>query len=204
MNRQEHWLAVFQSKSEREVSWYQPRLERSLRLIRDCGVGAGGRVIDVGGGASTLVDDLLDAGPAEITVLDIAESAIGAARARLGSRASCVNWIVGDILTADLPPAHYDLWHDRAVFHFLTSKDERAAYVRKVEASLTAQGHVVIAAFDLSGPTRCSGLDVVRHSEASLRREFGSGFQLVVTESELHRTPSGAQQSFIYCRFRRR
>ena len=203
MNRQRHWEAVYRSKSEREVSWYQPHLERSLRLIQDCGVGPGGRLIDVGGGASALVDDLLEAGFLEVTVLDVSELALEGVCSRLGSRASSVNWIIGDVLTVDLPIAHYDLWHDRAVFHFLTSADDRATYVRRLRESLQAQGQLVIATFGPDGPTRCSGLDVVRYSAESLHSELGSGFQLVATEAELHRTPSGAKQSFIYCRFRR-
>ncbi len=204
MNRQQHWDAAYRSKSETEVSWYQPHLERSLRLIQDCGVGAGGRLIDAGGGASTLVDDLLEAGFLQVTVLDVSESAIEGVSSRLGSRASSVNWIIGDVLTVDLPTAHYDLWHDRAVFHFLTSKDERATYVQRLRDSLQARGQLVIATFGPDGPRQCSGLDVVRYSVESLQSELGSGLQLVATEAELHRTPSGAKQSFVYCRFRRR
>jgi SAM-dependent methyltransferase len=204
MNRQEHWEAVYEAKSATEVSWYQPHLERSLRLIRDCGVGSDGRLIDVGGGASTLVDDLLEAGLSEITVLDVSGSAIEGVRSRLGSRASSVNWITGDVLTADLPAAPYDLWHDRAVFHFLTSEDERAAYVQRLRDSLQARGQLVIATFGPDGPRQCSGLDVVRYSAESLQSVLGSEFRLAATEAELHRTPSGAEQSFLYCRFRRR
>jgi 2-polyprenyl-3-methyl-5-hydroxy-6-metoxy-1,4-benzoquinol methylase len=160
-------------------------------------------LIDVGGGASTLVDDLLGAGFLEVTVLDVSKAAIEGVCARLGRRASSVNWIIGDVLTVELPTAHYDLWHDRAVFHFLTSEDERATYVRRLKEALQAQGQLVIATFGPDGPTQCSGLDVVRHSAESLHSELGPGFQLVATEAELHRTPSGAEQSFIYCRFRR-
>jgi SAM-dependent methyltransferase len=203
MNRQGHWDAVYRSKSESEVSWYQPHLERSLRLIQNCGVGTGGRLIDVGGGASTLVDDLLEAGFLQITVLDVSELSLDGVRSRLGSRASSVNWIIGDVLTVDLPAAHYDLWHDRAVFHFLTSEDDRASYVRRLRESLRPHGQLVIATFGPDGPKQCSGLDVLRYSAESLRSELGSQFQLVATEAELHRTPSGGKQSFIYCRFRR-
>jgi SAM-dependent methyltransferase len=161
-------------------------------------------LIDVGGGASTLVDDLLEAGFLHVTVLDVSRLAIESICSRLGSRASSVNWIIGDVLTADLPTAHYDLWHDRAVFHFLTSEDDRATYVRTLRESLRAQGQLIIATFGPDGPTHCSGLDVVRYSAESLRSELGSDFQLVATEVELHRTPSGAEQSFTYCRFQRR
>lgn len=203
MNRQQHWEAVYESKSEREVSWYQPHLEKSLRLIQDCGVGTAGSLIDVGGGASTLVDDLLDAGFLQVTVLDVSGSAIEGVRSRLGSRASSVNWITGDVLTVDLPTAHYDLWHDRAVFHFLTSEDDRATYVRRLTESLRPQGQLVIATFGPDGPTQCSGLDVVRYTAESLGDELGPEFHLVSTEVELHRTPWGATQSFTYCRFQR-
>jgi SAM-dependent methyltransferase len=204
MTRQRHWEDVYRAKSEREVSWYQPHLDRSLRLIQDCGVGTEARVIDVGGGASTFVDDLLAAGFQDVTVLDVSESAIKGVCSRLGGRASSVKWIVGDVLTADLPTAHYDVWHDRAVFHFLTSEDDRAAYVRRLNESLRPQGHVVMATFGPDGPTQCSGLDVVRYSAQSLGTELGSEFELVAGESELHRTPWGAEQSFMYGRFRKR
>ncbi|MHC4218774.1 MAG: class I SAM-dependent methyltransferase [Planctomycetota bacterium] len=203
MSKSEHWDSVYGSKADTEMSWYQPHLETSLRLIRDCGVPAGGSVIDVGSGASTLVDDLLDAGSTEVTVLDVSQAAIDGARARLGSRATSVSWIVGDILSTGLPAARYDLWHDRAVFHFLTSEDERARYVRTLRAALKGQGHLVIATFGPAGPTRCSGLDVARHSAESLSGALGSEFELVAAEPELHRTPSGTEQSFLYCRFRR-
>ena len=203
MNRQRHWEAVYGSKSGNEVSWYQPHLERSLQLIQDCDIGIAGSLIDVGGGVSTLVDDLLDEGFLQVSVLDVSESAIEGVCSRLGSRASSVNWITGDVLTVDLPTAHYDLWHDRAVFHFLTSEDDRATYVRRLRESLRPQGQLVIATFGPDGPTQCSGLDVVRYSAESLCAELGPEYHLVSTEVELHRTPSGATQSFTYCRFRR-
>jgi 2-polyprenyl-3-methyl-5-hydroxy-6-metoxy-1,4-benzoquinol methylase len=203
MNRQQHWQEVYGSKSATEVSWYRPHLERSLHLIQDCGVGTAGSLIDVGAGASTLVDDLLDAGFGQVTVLDVSESAIEGVRSRLGSRAASVNWIVGDVLTVDLPADHYDLWHDRAVFHFLTSEDDRTTYVRRLNESLRPQGQLVMATFGPDGPTQCSGLDVVRYSAESLGCELGPEFHLTATEVELHQTPWGSTQSFTYCRFQR-
>ena len=183
MNRREHWESTYKSKPETELGWYKAHLERSLRLIQATGVGSVARLIDVGGGASTLVDDLLDTGFKDLSVLDISEAAINAAKSRLGSRGQGVNWIISDIIDATLPTAHYDVWHDRAVFHFLTSAEDRARYVEKLKRSLKPEGHVLIAAFSPSGPKKCSGLHVLRHSSESLRSEFGGDeFELLTTE----------------------
>lgn len=204
MNRRKHWESVYQSKREAELGWYKRHLDISLGLIRESGVGMDARLIDVGGGASTLVDDLLETGFANVSVLDVSEAAIKAAESRLGSRAQGVNWIHADITSAALPTDYYDLWHDRAVFHFLTSEEDRALYVQKLRSSLRGDGHVVIGSFSLSGPRKCSGLRVVRYSSESLQGELGTDeFDLVTTEEELHRTPSGVVQHYIYCRFRR-
>lgn len=204
MNRREHWDSIYRSKSETQLSWYQPHAERSLRFIRDTGVENDARVVDVGGGASTLVDDLLDAEFSNVSVLDVSEVAIQAAQSRLGPRARRVTWILADIISAALPGAWYDVWHDRAVFHFLTSESDRALYVQKLKASLKPDGHVVIATFGLAGPQECSGLEVVRYSPESLQLELGiDEFELAAAEEEIHRTPLGMSQCYIYCRFRR-
>lgn len=156
-------------------------------------------ILDVGGGASTLVDGLLDAGYHDLTVLDIAPTALHQARERLGVRADRVKWVEGDVLTASLLPASIDLWHDRAVFHFLTDAGDRAAYVDQVRRALRPGGFTIIATFAEDGPTRCSGLEVVRYSAEELHTSFGGEFRLVDTQPERHRTPSGVEQSFLYC-----
>lgn len=159
-------------------------------------------ILDVGGGASTLVDGLLDAGYRDLTVLDIAPTALRQARDRLGMRAERVKWVEADVLTASLQPASIVLWHDRAVFHFLADADARAAYVDQVRRALRPGGCMIIATFAEDGPTRCSGLDVVRYSAEELHTSFGADFRLLDTRRERHRTPSGVEQSFRYCVFR--
>jgi 2-polyprenyl-3-methyl-5-hydroxy-6-metoxy-1,4-benzoquinol methylase len=156
-------------------------------------------IIDVGGGESTLVDDLLLRGYANITVLDISQGAIDVTRSRLGSAADQVHWIAADITEVELEPRAYDLWHDRAVFHFLTVSEQRTAYVRQVARSVRPGGHVIVSAFGPEGPTKCSGLEVVRYDAESLRREFGVSFRLIESSTELHRTPFDTTQQFLYC-----
>lgn len=202
MNRQEHWNSVYRTKSVTEVSWYAAHLEDSLRMIRDAG-NESARVIDIGGGASTLVDDLLALGYRDITVLDVSEAALDVVRTRLGARAREVRWAAADVTVADLPPGAFDVWHDRAVFHFLTAEADRRAYVAKLESSLAPTGHVVIGTFALDGPSKCSGLDVVRYDTAGLARELGPGFTLVESVSRTHVTPGGKEQHFVICHFRR-
>ena len=198
-DRHAHWEGVYRAKAADEVSWFQPHAASSLRLIQDSGVGPEARIIDVGGGASVLVDDLIDAGYRHLTVLDLAESALATSRARLGVRAGSVEWIAGDILEADLPAGHYDVWHDRAVFHFLTEPADRARYVAQVLRSVKPGGHVIVAAFGPGGPLQCSGLDVVRYSPDTLHAAFGTPFRLLRHESEIHHTPAGREQEFVYC-----
>lgn len=194
----EHWEAVYQNKPTDAVSWFQPHAATSLRLIARC-AGPAAQVIDVGGGASVLVDDLLDAGYRHVTVLDLAESALTASRARLGERAGQVEWIAGDITRADLPAARYDVWHDRAVFHFLTDPVDRARYVAQVLRAVKPGGHVIVAAFGPGGPLQCSGLDVVRYDPGALHEAFGAAFRLLGHETEVHYTPAGQDQEFVYC-----
>lgn len=199
MPTQAHWENVYQSKAVDEVSWYRPHLEVSLRLVKDAAPDAGAAIIDVGGGEATLVDDLVVRGYSDITVLDISPAAIDVARARLGLSAAAVQWITGDITAVELEAARYDVWHDRAVFHFLTSAGDRAAYVRQVARSVRPGGHVIVATFGPDGPDRCSGLDVVRYDAEHLHGEFGPKFRLLDSVTELHETPWGTPQQFMYC-----
>jgi SAM-dependent methyltransferase len=201
-DRRAHWENVYRNKAADQVSWFQPQAASSLRLIEDC-TGPEAAVIDVGGGASVLVDNLLDAGYRDLTVLDLADAALAAARARLGARAQTVEWIAGDITQAELPANRYDVWHDRAVFHFLTDAADRARYVAQVLKSVKPGGHVIVATFGPGGPLQCSGLDVVRYAPAGLHAEFGAAFRLERHETEIHHTPAGKDQEFVYCYCRR-
>lgn len=199
MTTKAHWENVYQTKAVDEVSWYRPHLETSLRLIEDAAPGRDRAIIDVGGGEATLVDDLVSRGYTDVTVLDISQAAIEVAKDRLGFAAAPVHWITSDITSAKLEAARYDLWHDRAVFHFLTSADDRAAYVRQVALAVRPGGHVIVATFGLDGPEKCSGLDVVRYDAENLHGEFGPKFRLLDSVIELHETPWGTPQQFMYC-----
>jgi SAM-dependent methyltransferase len=203
MHSKEHWEKVYSTKATDAVSWFQPHADLSLGLIVAAGVGRGASIIDVGGGASTLVDDLLANGFTNVSVLDLSAAALAAARKRLGSRASGVRWIEADITRADLPAGEYDVWHDRAVFHFLTSPEDRAAYVQAVFRSVKPGGHVIVATFAEDGPLQCSGLPVRRYRADELHAEFGESFQLLDHRREAHHTPSGTVQQFVYCYCRR-
>jgi SAM-dependent methyltransferase len=198
MNRKEHWESIYTAKSPNEVSWFQKEPTHSLGLIRDAGLPLQAAIIDVGSGASTLIDQLLKTGYANVTALDISAQALDKAKARLGSLANNVQWRVGDITEMELQPAYFDLWHDRAVFHFLTDEMDRQKYVRKAETSLKPGAHLLIATFARDGPPKCSGLDVMRYDAASLKQEFGSKFMIIRHLNEKHRTPSGMEQKFIY------
>jgi ubiquinone/menaquinone biosynthesis C-methylase UbiE len=199
MHPKEHWEKVYSSKSTDAVSWFQPHADLSLDLIKATGAGPDAGIIDVGGGASTLVDDLVAAGYGDLTVLDLSAAALNAARQRLGAHEKAVRWIEADITQVDLPRQRYDIWHDRAVFHFLTDPADRAAYVEQVRRAVRPGGHVIVAAFGPEGPTQCSGLPVVRYEPGQLHAQFGGRFELVDHLSEAHRTPAGAVQQFVYC-----
>ena len=201
MSRKTHWEDVYTRKAAEEVSWFQAETRLSLELLQAAGMEPQSRVIDVGGGASRLVDGLLNRGVQHVSVLDLSASALQQAQARLGTLAAQVSWIEGDISQVDLPEASYDLWHDRAVFHFLTELEQRAAYVAQLQRALKAGGHVIIATFAPDGPERCSGLPVQRYSAAALQSEIG--YPLLDTREESHLTPGGATQHFIYCLFRK-
>jgi len=199
MDAQTHWETIYTEKAPDAVSWYRPHLETSLAFIEQAASGRSASVIDVGGGESTLVDDLLARGYENITVLDISQTAIHANRKRLGQASKRVQWIVADITKVDLEPSAFDVWHDRAVFHFLTSPGDRIAYVRQVAHAVKPGGHVIVSTFGPEGPTKCSGLDVVRYDAEALHNEFGVHFRLLTSSKELHRTPFGTVQQFLYC-----
>jgi SAM-dependent methyltransferase len=199
MPSKNHWDRVYATKSPQGVSWYQPHADQSVRLIRQTGLPLSASIIDVGGGASTLVDDLLQAGYRHLTVLDLSGAALAAAQARLGDAARQVTWLEADVTRVTLPAQAFDLWHDRAVFHFLTGEREREAYVAAVMHAVKPGGHVIVATFAEDGPLQCSGLPVVRYSPQGLHAEFGNPFTLLKHEREEHHTPSGSVQKFIYC-----
>ena len=202
-DRKAHWEQVYAEKRSTEVSWYQQHPQRSLELIKTTGVAVSARISDIGGGASMLADFILDAGYQNLSVLDISDAAIEQVKSRLGQDADKVTWIVQDI-TQFIPGQAFDVWHDRAVFHFLTDADDRSSYIRTMSSALKYGAHAIIATFDLDGPEKCSGLDVVRYSPETLSAVVGDAFQLVETSTEEHVTPAGSTQKFVYCRFVRR
>jgi len=199
MDVKTHWEKVYTAKQPEAVSWYRPHLEMSLALVERAAQSHSASIIDIGAGESTLVDDLLARGYENITVLDVSQTALEVTKNRLGVLAEQIHWIVGDITQVQLEPLAYDVWHDRAVFHFLTSIEQRAAYVRNVAKAVKPGGHVIVSTFGPEGPTKCSGLEVMRYDAESLHNEFGTRFRLVESLKELHRTPFGAAQQFLYC-----
>jgi SAM-dependent methyltransferase len=199
MDARTHWEKVYTTKAPDQVSWYRPHLETSLALIEQSARSRNDSIIDVGGGESTLVDDLLARGFQNITVLDVSQIAIDVTKKRLGQVADRVRWLVADITQAELESGAYNVWHDRAVFHFLTAPQHRVAYVRQVARSVRPGGYVIVGTFGPDGPTKCSGLDIVRYDAESLHDQFGSGFRLIDSSKELHKTPFGTTQQFLYC-----
>lgn len=204
MNAKPHWERIYHTLAPTELTWYQPHPHLSLELIHTTGVSKDAQIIDVGGGTSTLVDALLAEGYQHVTVLDLVGTALTLAQQRLGARAAAVNWVEADITAVELPRHGYDVWHDRAVFHFLTQPEDRRRYVETMRHAVRRDGHVIVATFALEGPTRCSGLDVVRYSPARLQEEFGAEFALVHSAQERHSTPLGVEQAFLYCCFQKR
>lgn len=203
MNRQEYWDQIYRTKSAHEVSWHQRRPDVSLALIAASGVSKDAGIIDVGGGASTLVDFLLDDGYTRLAVLDVSAAALCQSRARLGARAEAVEWFEADV-TSFHPPYRFGLWHDRALFHFLTLANDRCAYVATLRRTVQPGGAVIISTFAPDGPPQCSGLEVVRYDEQSILAELGAEFQLREVRRETHITPWQSEQRFIYFRFQRR
>ena len=203
-SQKQHWEKVYQTKPADAVSWFQEHATRSIEMIHSIGPSSDANIIDVGGGASTLVDDLLAEEFKHVCVLDLSANALAVARRRLGVAGDSVTWIVGDIREVSLPEQAYDIWHDRAVFHFLTDPADRAAYVRQVMKAVRPGGHVIVATFALDGPEQCSGLPVARYSPDQLHGEFGPSLELLEHASEEHRTPWGSVQHFVYCHCLRR
>jgi SAM-dependent methyltransferase len=200
-SRQAHWQNVYIKKGENEVSWFQENPAPSLELIAQVGATPTSAILDIGGGASRLVDHLIDRGFQDVTVLDLSEAALESAKARLGTLAAKVHWIVADA-TGWEPQNAYDIWHARAAFHFLTEDRDRAAYVARLERALRTGGYALVATFALDGPERCSGLPVVRYDSASLGQILGPAFQFVHTRRHVHTTPWGSDQSFQFSVFR--
>lgn len=203
MDRKHHWEKVYAAKSPLEVSWYQTEPLLSLQLISNTGISKEAAIIDVGGGSSVLVDHLLQNGYQNISVLDISTKALSHARRRLGQQAEQVNWITADI-TEFSPPQPYSLWHDRAVFHFLTSEQDQQKYVDVLQHGTKPGAHIIIASFAIGGPEKCSGLDIVQYDADKLCSVLGASFELVEQHSELHITPSNMEQKFNYYRFQKR
>jgi ubiquinone/menaquinone biosynthesis C-methylase UbiE len=200
--RQTHWQNVYQTKGERDVSWFQEVPANSLDLIRATGVDTGASIVDIGGGTSRLVDSLVDQGFHSVTILDVAEKALAISRDRLGAHAKHVSWIVADV-TAWRPDKSYDVWHDRAAFHFLTEPSDRAAYAECVRNTVRPGGHVIIGTFAPDGPEQCSGLPVVRHDAASIGDALGPSFKLIESCRHDHQTPRGNTQRFQFSWFQR-
>ncbi len=199
MEPKSHWESVYRTKAPDAVSWYAPHLRESLAYIRRTGLSTAASIIDVGGGEATLVDDLVDSGHDDVTVLDISEKALEVAQQRLGERARRVQWLAADALTVDLPSRAFDIWHDRAVFHFLTTPEQRSVYVAQVLRILRPGGFAIVGTFGPQGPEQCSGLPVARYAPDELHGEFGGRFVLVDNSVDIHTTPWGSPQQFVYC-----
>lgn len=203
MAPQDHWEQVYSTRLAENLGWYKPRLETSISWITELDLDKSASIIDVGGGASTLVDDLVDEGFESIAVLDISDSALAISRKRLGRQAEMVMWLAGDITTAALPPNYFELWHDRAALHFLTEPDQQAQYRDSLLKSLRPGGHVIISVFSSEAPPKCSGLPVQRYEHDQLAEVLGAAFELVRHHKELHVTPGGVEQMYVCCQFRR-
>ena len=202
LSRQNHWEKVYTTKGESEVSWFQETPAPSLELIEFVGAIQNSAIIDIGGGASRLVDNLISRGYEDLTVLDLSDAALASARSRIGDKANRVTWITADV-TAWEPSRTYDVWHDRAAFHFLTERNDQAAYVARLRRALRLGGHAIIATFALDGPERCSGLMVSRYDANALAATLGEGFDLIDTRRHDHTTPWGSLQKFQFSTFRR-
>lgn len=203
MSNHAHWDEIYLHRAPEALSWYQPHHERSCAMIELCHMAPDSLIVDIGGGASTLVDELLARGFTRLAVVDLSEHALARSRARLGLAADAVRWIVADVTTPLFDEGSVALWHDRAVFHFLTEQAPRDAYIKALRRCVRPGGHVILATFDLDGPTRCSGLPVVRYGPDELAAVLGEGFELIAQAREAHITPSGASQAFTYVLCRR-
>jgi len=203
MNHNKHWEQIYSSNQTEALGWYTHHLQTSLSWIQELDLDANAPIIDVGGGASTLVDDLLEADHRSITVVDISDKALSLARARLGGKAKLVKWLEGNITSLDLPTQYYELWHDRAVFHFLTEAGQQDKYRDRLLSALKPGGHLIIGTFTTEAPPKCSGLPVQRYNQEQLANILGKEFELNRHNKELHITPGGVEQMYLYCRFRK-
>ena len=201
--RRSDWESVYLGRREAQTSWHRPHLDESLRLIGTLDLAKDAALLDAGGGRATLVDDLLERGFSDVSVLDISSAALDEARARLGPRCARVHWIAGDIRDVEFPAARYALWHDRALFHFLVDAASRERYVAQMARAVRLGGYAVIATFAPDGPERCSGLPVERYDAGALAAQFAPAFVKLAESRELHRTPSGGEQPFTYVVLRR-
>ena len=203
MNKRDHWERVYSTRSVSELGWYEPHLQPSLNWVKDLCLHVDAPLIDVGGGASTLADDLLMEGFRAITVLDISGKALALAKARLGKKADTVTWLEGDITMVSLPARYYALWHDRAVFHFLTAPEQQLGYRGRLMHALRPGGHVIMGTFAPEAPPTCSGLPVQRYNTQQLENILGREFELLCHHNVLHVTPGGVEQMYLYCLFSR-
>lgn len=201
ITQREHWEKVYSTKPTKKLGWYELHLQTSLSWIIELDLVENARIIDIGGGASTLVDDLLIEGYRSITVLDLSKKGLSLAKTRLGKRAGQVTWFEGDITSVDLPTQHYDLWHDRAVFHFLTEPKQQQRYLNSLLKTLKPGGHLIIGTFAPEAPPKCSGLPVQRYSQEQLKSMLGEKFEIQRYRKEMHVTPGGVEQMYIYCHF---
>ena len=198
-----HWEEIYSTKPANQLGWYAPHLETSRKWIADLELAPEDPIIDVGGGASTLVDDLLDLGHKKLTLLDLSERAIRHTKDRLGKRSGAVTWLKGDVTKIELPSRYYCVWHDRAVFHFLIEPEMQQKYREAILKALRIGGYFIIGTFSPDAPLRCSGLPVQRYTSELLCKTFGKEFELVHHQNEIHGTPSGVKQAYVYCLFQR-
>jgi 2-polyprenyl-3-methyl-5-hydroxy-6-metoxy-1,4-benzoquinol methylase len=199
MESKRHWESIYRTRTPESLSWYAPHLQQSLEYIKKAAPHRSAAIIDVGGGEATLVDDLVALDYANLTVMDLSSTALQVARQRLGAAGERVHWLAADVLETRLGAGAYDIWHDRAVFHFLATDAQRERYVAQVLSSLKPGGFAIVGTFGPQGPTHCSGLPVTRYAPAELHGKFGAPFELVESSTEVHTTPWGAPQQFVYC-----
>lgn len=203
MDIQKHWETIYSRKAPERLAWYTPHLQTSLRWINDLHISGDGPVIDVGCGVSTLIDDLLSGGYDALTGVDFSTTALEIMEDRLADRGPSISWIKADITKAELPGQHYALWHDRAVFHFLTNEEHQAQYIKQLSEALRPGGHAILAVFSPTAPPVCSGLRVQRYTARTLSATLGENFNLIKEKKEVHITPGGVQQVYQYCLFRK-
>lgn len=202
MPNSDHWEKVYKTKNTDEVSWFLPKPTLSLDLIKKLSVNLDDFIIDIGAGASNLVDELITSNFKNVSIMDISQTALEHTKNRLKDKGSKIEFLVGDITKITLPKNKYNIWHDRAVFHFLTQQEQRNDYIAQLKSSLAKNSNIIIATFSKSGPQKCSGLDVIRYDPKSLSEELGSDFELIEYVHESHETPSGNIQDFVYCNFK--